>query len=74
MEIPQWEEDYKLSALPDHHMFWEYLEVGKILLFLSCRNQLRFFLVAQGVMLYQTQKAVFGDISKHREESRLYDM
>ena len=31
MEIPQWEEDYKLSALPDHHMFWEYLEVGKIL-------------------------------------------
>ena len=33
MEIPQWEEDYKLSALPDHHMFWEYLEVGKILLF-----------------------------------------
>lgn len=29
MEIPQWEEDYKLSALPDHHMFWEYLEVGK---------------------------------------------
>lgn len=35
MEIPQWEEDYKLSALPDHHMFWEYLEVGKILLFLT---------------------------------------
>ena len=31
MEIPQWEEDYKLSALPDHHMFWEYLEVGMIL-------------------------------------------
>ena len=31
MEIPQWEEDYKLSALPDHHMFWEYLEVGEIL-------------------------------------------
>lgn len=29
MDIPQWEEDYKLSPLPDHHMFWEYLEVGK---------------------------------------------
>ena len=29
MDIPQWEEDFKLSALPDHHMFWEYLEVGK---------------------------------------------
>ena len=29
-DIPQWEEDYKLSALPEHHMFWEYLEVGKI--------------------------------------------
>lgn len=26
-EIPQWEEDFKLSALPEHHMFWEYLEV-----------------------------------------------
>ncbi|XP_068760647.1 anoctamin-4-like [Montipora capricornis] len=26
-DIPQWEEDYKLSALPEHHMFWEYLEV-----------------------------------------------
>ena len=30
MDIPQWEEDYKLSPLPDHHMFWEYLEVGKM--------------------------------------------
>ena len=30
MDIPRWEEDYKLSPLPDHHMFWEYLEVGKI--------------------------------------------
>ena len=30
MEIPRWEEDFKLSALPEHHMFWEYLEVGKV--------------------------------------------
>ena len=29
--LPQWELDYKLEALPDHHMFWEYLEVGRIL-------------------------------------------
>ena len=28
--IPQWEEDYKLNPLPDHHLFWEYLEVGKM--------------------------------------------
>lgn len=26
-DIPQWEEDYKLTPLPEHHMFWEYLEV-----------------------------------------------
>ena len=29
MDLPQWELDYKLEALPDHHMFWEYLEIGK---------------------------------------------
>ncbi|XP_067044600.1 anoctamin-4-like [Acropora muricata] len=27
LDIPQWEEDYKLSPLPEHYMFWEYLEV-----------------------------------------------
>mgnify|MGYP001792608713 CR=1 FL=1 len=27
--LPQWELDYNLEALPEHHMFWEYLEVGK---------------------------------------------
>ncbi|CAH3023696.1 unnamed protein product [Porites evermanni] len=26
-DIPQWEQDYKLSPLPEHYMFWEYLEV-----------------------------------------------
>ena len=56
MEIPQWEEDYKLSALPDHHMFWEYLEVGKILLFLTVSFKLRFFLVQKfySVYIYRT--------------------
>ena len=34
LDIPQWEEDYKLSPLPEHYMFWEYLEVGKIERFL----------------------------------------
>ena len=29
VDIPQWEADYKLGALPEHHWFWEYLEVGK---------------------------------------------
>ena len=52
MEIPQWEEDYKLSALPDHHMFWEYLEVGKILLFLTVSFKLRFFLVQKFYSVY----------------------
>ncbi|XP_032221070.1 anoctamin-3 isoform X2 [Nematostella vectensis] len=26
-EIPRWEVDYKLNTLPEHHLFWEYLEV-----------------------------------------------
>lgn len=30
-DIPQWEEDYKLSPLPEHSLFWEYLEVGNTL-------------------------------------------
>ena len=29
VDLPQWEADYKLNPLPDHHLFWEYLEVGK---------------------------------------------
>ena len=31
VEIPQWEEDYKLSPLPEQNLFWEYLEVGNAL-------------------------------------------
>ena len=27
--LPRWEADYKLSALPEHNLFWEYLEIGK---------------------------------------------
>ena len=56
MEIPQWEEDYKLSALPDHHMFWEYLEVGEILgvpySASASRNKIRFFLVHKSYTVY----------------------
>ena len=36
LDIPQWEQDYKLSPLPEHHMFWEYLEVGKCASGLIC--------------------------------------
>ena len=36
LDIPQWEQDFKLSPLPEHHMFWEYLEVGKCALGLIC--------------------------------------
>jgi len=35
VEIPQWEADYKLGALPDHHMFWEYLEVGECIVLIQ---------------------------------------
>ena len=35
-DIPQWEEDYKLSPLPEHSLFWEYLEVGNTLFSLYC--------------------------------------
>ena len=55
MEIPQWEEDYKLSALPDQHMFWEYLEVGEILdvpYSKVLEIKLRFFLVQTFYSVY----------------------
>jgi hypothetical protein len=27
-ELPQYEQDFDLSELGEHNMFWEYLEVG----------------------------------------------
>ena len=72
MEIPQWEEDYKLSALPDHHMFWEYLEVGEILdvsysklleikYGFSWSRSFTAFTLPHGVEVkYQTRRIVFG--------------
>jgi len=30
-DCPQYEKDFDLTACEKHYMFWEYLEIGKIL-------------------------------------------
>ena len=39
---PQYQREYDLSPHKDHYMFWEYLDVGRYLLCIICKAQIKY--------------------------------